>query len=352
MKLNKVNGLYHKPRLREWKPPFWLSAILIATAVAGAALVVIRTYANQPYSVEYNASVMPSSLKVIAVGDIVCSPDDVNYNDGHGVPGACQMGSVARAIGQERADAVLLLGDLQYNQGLQAEYQRSFAPFWRGITAPMYVVPGNHDYGNGQREPSIEALSETLKAYFPHAYLDDNDTPGYYTKNISQVWKIIGLNSNCEYVGGCGAGSRQLNWLGDQVKNDPRPCTIAFWHHPVFTSGTHNVESDTSRGIDFWRTLEVARADIVLTGHDHDYERFAKQSTDGVVSASGMREFVVGTGGMNLRPLSSQFTANHEAGIDTDFGYLVLKLYPGRYEWQFKSTDGRVLDNGQDQCVM
>ena len=350
MNIVKRGGLYHKVRWYERRMPRVVFIGITAFCIATAAYALTQSYYGRIYVVSNQTIPEKAYLRVAAVGDIACSPDDPNFNNGQGLGNACQSAAVSRAIQKERLDGVLLLGDIQYNSGKLADFERSFVPYWRSITAPMYPVPGNHDYGNGSGG-TIEDYSTVFRTYFPAALDDNDDTPGYYVRGLSETWNIIGLNSNCEYVGGCGIDSKQLNWLNDKLRKDSHVCTIAFWHHPVFTSGVHNTAPDTSYGRDFWDSLTAARADIVLNGHDHNFERFAKQLPDGTLSSAGMREFVVGTGGVGLRPVGAAVSSAQEKVFDDQFGYLLLKLYKGWYAWEFKGIDGVVHDSGTDSCI-
>ena len=349
MKLQKINGKYRKPSLRaNTKVPFllWVPLLLILSAPLVAVSLRVKLLQSGP-SPELTLA-RKHSYKVIAVGDIACGADELNYNDGNGIAGACQHKAVARAVAQEQADAVVLLGDIQYPTGLFTDYERSFVPHWRNVTAPIYVVAGNHDYGNGARTPTLDGYKQTFDTYFPNAVYE-KEGKTYYDFNLG-AWKLYVLDSNCAYVGGCETNSEQGRWLTSKVTATDNICSIAMWHHPVFTSGVHRVGPDTGYGKDFWRTLNDARSDVVLNGHDHNYERFAVQDVNGTASSNGMREFVSGTGGHSLRRVLQPLAPNSEKQIDDQFGYLALELFPGRYTWEFKNTIGDVLDSGEDTC--
>ena len=117
---------------------------------------------------------------------------------------------------------------------------------------------------------------------------------GYYSFDIG-TWHLIVINSNCASIGGCGSGSPQEQWLRADLAAHPSVCTMAYWHHPRFSSGGHG---DNSSMQPIWQALYDYRADLVLAGHDHDYERFGPQTPAGVLeNARGVRSFVVGTGG-------------------------------------------------------
>jgi predicted phosphodiesterase len=349
MTIEKINGKYIKKRLTpESKVPLllWLSIVLILAC--GVIFIGLKTSQIIDGPQPELTLARKHSYKIIAVGDIACSADEANFNDGKGLVDACHQKAVGKAIENEHADAVMLLGDIQYPTGLVTDYNRSFVPYWRGITIPIYSVPGNHDYGNATRTPSLDGYKQTFKTFFPSATYE-KEGKGYYDFNIAE-WQFYALDSNCDYVGGCGDGSDQLNWLTRKVTSSTAKCSIAMWHHPVFTSGEHNALPDITYGRDFWRTLQDAGTDIVLNGHDHDYERFIGQTADGVASDKGIREFVSGTGGYSLRAINEPYTANSEKRIDDQFGYLELELFPGHYTWQFKDVGGGVLDTGSGSC--
>lgn len=170
---------------------------------------------------------------------------------------------------------------------------------------------------------------------------------GYYSWNIG-AWHVVVLNSMCYAVGGCGAGSPQERWLRqDLAANQDKKCVLAYWHHPRFSSGQSEGYTHFRA---FWQALHEYRAEIVLVGHDHVYERFAPQSSTGSASSTGPREFMVGTGGKNLgrfvttRPNSQRRIRAH--------GVLRLRLHPTTYDWRFaRITDGASLDSGTASCV-
>ena len=121
--------------------------------------------------------------------------------------------------------------------------------------------------------------------------------------------------------------------VASRPRGPPGACTLAYWHHPRFSSGEHG--SDPTY-VAFWRALYNANADVVLVGHDHDYERFAPQRADGVRDLRrGLREFVVGTGGKSLRSFP-KVRANSEARDVSSFGVLELTLGANAYGWRFR----------------
>ena len=232
---------------------------------------------------------------------------------------------------------VATLGDNAYPSGTTEQFAACYAPSWgrhRDRTRPS---PGNHDY-------------ETPGAAGYFAYFGDAaGAPGesWYSYDLG-AWHLISLDSNCELVGGCHVGSPQHVWLTADLAASDAECTLAYWHHPRFSSpGIHG--SDT-RLTDLWQALHEAGADVVLSGHDHHYERFAPQDATGTADPErGIREFVVGTGGESIRDANGS-APNSEVYADHTFGVLVLTLHQSEYSWQFIATDGAVADDGEAAC--
>ncbi|MEA2457620.1 MAG: hypothetical protein QOC95_592, partial [Thermoleophilaceae bacterium] len=171
---------------------------------------------------------------------------------------------------------------------------------------------------------------------------------GYYSFDVGP-WHMIALNSNCAQVNGCDAGSPQELWLRGDLAAHPVGCTLAYWHHPRFTSGQHGSDASTAA---LWSDLYAAGAELVLNGHDHDYERFAPQ-TDAAVrdDARGIREFVVGTGGESHTSFKATIQPNSEVRDASSFGFLELTLSDSAYAWNFISdTPGGLSDSGSGSC--
>lgn len=157
------------------------------------------------------------------------------------------------------------------------------------------------------------------------------------------------LNSNCSKIGGCGPGSPQEQWLRADLAAHPTKCTLAYWHHPRFSSGSDGSDAAFEP---FWQALYDHNADVVLAGHDHVYERFAPQKPNGEPDpVRGLRQFVVGTGGERHHKFEGQAIANSEVRNDETFGVLKLTLYPTNYEWQFIPVSGQTFtDSGAGRC--
>lgn len=274
---------------------------------------------------------------IAAAGDIACDPADSNFRGGAGTASACRMKATSDLLlGMELA-GVLALGDNQYEDGALPKFRQSYDPSWGRLKSLTRPAVGNHEYG----QPNASGHF----AYFGPAAGDPAN--GYYSFDIG-TWHLIALNSNCSRVGGCGAGSPQELWLKADLAAHPAACTLAYWHHPRFSSGLHG--SDLAYDA-FWRDLYDAGADVVLVGHDHDYERFAPQDPRGAADpVRGIREFVVGTGGKTHYWFRSPQPNSEVRNWDT-FGVLVLTLRSLGYDWRFISEPGRSFaDSGRGFC--
>jgi hypothetical protein len=227
---------------------------------------------------------------------------------------------------------VLALGDLTYPVGLPAEFAGCYAPTWGRFREQTLPVPGNHEY-------------YTPGAAGYYAWFGASAAPeraGHYAVQLGN-WRLIGLNSALRGA----AANAQLDWLRRELRQHRSRCTLAFWHHPRFSSGGHG---DNAAIAPIWEALADAGADLALNGHDHGYERFAPQDGAGRRDdVHGMREFVVGTGGAQLTPFL--FTsANSERRDNAEHGVLKLALRDDGYEWEFLGVDGNFQDSGAARC--
>ena len=232
---------------------------------------------------------------------------------------------------------VFTLGDNVYEDGTDAEFANCYDPNWGRHKARTKPSVGNHEYNT----PGASGYYN----YFGAAAGDP--TKGYYSYDEGD-WHIIVLNSNCSQVGGCGANDPQGQWLEADLAANPRTCTLAYWHHPLFSSGGNDLKSQ-----DFWTLLYEAGADLVLNGHKHSYERFALQDPNGVADPEhGIRQIVVGTGGAGLSSLPPQAAPNSEVKDSSSEGVLKLTLQPTSYDWEFIPIPGDTLtDSGSASCV-
>jgi hypothetical protein len=235
---------------------------------------------------------------------------------------------------------VYTLGDNVYDSGTADEFANCYNPSWGRHLARTKPVPGNHDY-------TITG-APGYYAYFGAAAGDPSK--GYYSYDLG-AWHIVALNSMCENVGGCGDTSdpsKMVGWLKQDLAANPSTCTLAYWHHPVFSSGQHG---NNPKMVPTWDALYAAGADVVLSGHDHDYERFAPQTSSGAPDpARGIREFVVGTGGRSHYAFGTIRANSQVRNSDTN-GVLKLTLHPTSYDWKFEPEAGRTFsDSGTSNC--
>jgi hypothetical protein len=231
---------------------------------------------------------------------------------------------------------VFTAGDNAYPDGSKAQFRDCYAPTWGRHLERTRPAPGNHDW-------ETKDLAGYLDYFGSRA---PPDGVSWYSYDLG-AWHVIVLDSDCTLVGGCGPGSAQGRWLETDLKASRVECTLAIWHHPRFSSGEHG--SDTS----VWPLLDAlyrARADVVVNGHDHDYERFGPQDPAGREDkARGLREFVVGTGGAVLRKFPT-VVAHSEMRLAGSHGVIRFVLHPTSYEWSFIATSGKVEDAGIGTC--
>jgi acid phosphatase type 7 len=233
---------------------------------------------------------------------------------------------------------VFTVGDNVYPSGTAWRFAFCYGPSWGRHKARTRPAPGNHEY-----------LTESASGYFDYfGSAAGSPSRGYYSYDESG-WHVVALNSNCEEPGGCGASSPMVTWLKRDLAAHLRKCTLAYFHHPLFSSGAEHGNQPQVRPI--WEVLYAANADVVVSSHDHVYERFAPQRPDGTRDESrGIREFVVGTGGAELYSFGT-IKPNSQVRNASTYGVLKLTLNPGSYEWKFVPVAGKTFtDSGHDQC--
>ncbi len=269
------------------------------------------------------ATPSPAPVTLVGAGDIATCGSDADSRT------AALLASIP--------GTVFTAGDNAYESGAGQEFVRCYGPTWGSVRDRTLPAPGNHDYGT----PGAAGYL----AYFGTAARPHGTT--WYSVDLS-AWHVIVLDSDCAEVGGCDASSPQGRWLAaDLATNASARCTLAIWHHPRFSSGQHG---DDPRTDPFWRLLAAAGADVIVNGHDHDYERFAPQSPTGTADpAHGIMEFVVGTGGAGLRPFAT-IRGNSLVRDSATHGVLDLTLAPDSFQWRFVPADGTFTDQGSAAC--
>jgi hypothetical protein len=281
------------------------------------------------------AAAAPDPL-IAAAGDIACDPSSSKFHNGQGTSSACKAKSTGDLILSEPVDAVLALGDNQYQCGGYLAYQQSFDPAWGRFKAMIHPVPGDNEY-----ETSGTDCASGAAGYFRYFGAAGGDSRSDSAWTLG-AWRLIGLNAECGHAGGCGSSSPQATFLRNQL--GAAQCTLVYWHQPYY-NGTSRSSSSYKA---FWDILYAGNADVVLNGHLHNYSRFAPQDASGHVDAArGVRQFIVGTGGRSLFSLDG--TRNVEKTTKA-YGVLELRLHSTSYNWSFVNTAGTVVDSGTANC--
>ncbi len=281
---------------------------------------------------------------IAAAGDISCDPLSGGYFGGEGTLTDCRAKYTAALLAG--SDAVLALGDEQYACGGLSAFNQAYNPSWGSQKAITYPVPGNHEY---QTSGGTDCSTNAYGYYTYFGSSAGDPSKGYYSFDLG-AWHIVALNSECSWIGGCGAGSPEDLWLkNDLAANSQAQCTLAYWHRPRFASTSGGGDSTYSQ---FWQDLYSAKVDVVLNGHQHWYERFALQNPTGQLDPDGIREFIVGTGGESFVAPSTTRAANSQVLFSgqNDFGVLKMALHPGSYDWTFVPVTGSFSDSGSTAC--
>jgi len=244
---------------------------------------------------------------VVAAGDIATSG-----------PGDTKTSNLVLAL---NPDAVLTLGDNAYQSGTASQFATLYDPTWGRFLAKTYPSPGNHDW--------YTAGASGYEGYFGVQAAQIHST-------VVGGWLLVSMDSSRELPA-------QRSALAALLANDTHQCELLYWHHPRYSSGDHG--NDT-RMETWWQVAAAGGVDVILNGHDHNYERFKKNR--------GIREFVVGTGGVNTRPFGAvQPGSQRRLTGSANWGVLDLELTPGAFTWQFRAATGgigTVRDAGQGAC--
>ena len=289
-----------------------------------------------------------ASVTVAAAGNIGCDPLTPGYNGGAGSPDVCHMRQTSDLLLAQKFDAVLALGDNQYECGSLSAYQQVFEPTWGRVKSLIHPVLGNHEYASPLPGTGCDPAAQPT-GYFQYFGAAAGPSPGGYYSFDLGAWHLVALNANCARVaGGCAAGSAQEQWLRSDLAASKAKCTLAFMHHPRISS---SYSADLTEVQPLWQALYNAGADLVLSGHDHVYERLAPVDPTGRSDgARGLRQFIVGTGGFSHHPFFTVHPASEVRNNNT-FGVLKLELKAASYSWQFLSEAGRTFtDAGTALC--
>jgi hypothetical protein len=281
---------------------------------------------------------------VAAAGDIACAPP------GTRTAAKCHQAATANLLAG--ADAVLPIGDEQYNCGQLSAFNQVYDASWGQYKSVSNPAVGDNEYaGNGCSTPGASG-------YF--TYFGDRATPrqpgctascqGYYSYDVG-AWHVVALNSECTQpgVGGCSASSPQVQWLKADLAAHSNTCTLAYFHRPYFSDKGGTV----AKVKQLFTALFNGGADVLLVGHQHIYERFRPQTPSGAASANGVRQFIVGTGGRSQSALAATPPTGSEKSNTGTFGVLKLTLHPTSYDWQFDdeaNASKPFTDTGTQDC--
>jgi hypothetical protein len=297
----------------------------------------MATATRAPTPAATPAATAASTPATAAEGVVLAGAGDIarDCTDGGDLEDAEATARLLDAIPGE----IFAAGDLAYDDGTPEQFSRCYDAAWGRLKDRTRPVPGNHDYhtegGAGYHGYFGSAAGEPGK--------------GYYSFDLG-AWHIVMLNSNCGDAGGCRAESPQYQWLqADLAAKQGTACIAAMWHHPVFTAGPH--EDDEAGMTPILQLLYDVGADLVVTGHEHYYQRWAAINPAGEADPlRGIRQFVVGTGGRNLTE-PERSPRNLEVENHDTFGVLKLTLRATSYDWEFVPVEGETFtDRGTQAC--
>ena len=316
-----------------------------AAAVLAVELVVALLAAGAGYALPRPATA-PAMVRVVAAGDMACDPDDPEFLAHSEAEGDhCRQEEASRIALLLQPDLLLGLGDYQYELPTADAYRDVYGPTWGRLRDRTVPVFGNQEYKVHD--------ANTFLTYFGDRVADKR---GYWSRDAGD-WHLVVLNSNCATVdGGCLQGSPQQVWLDADLAHTKRRCILAAWHHPRWSSGIAGPDERTK---DLFSTLYAHGAELVLSGHEADYERFGPLDPTGHPDDAGVRQFVVGTGGQahyepqpGDSPWRAKVVAPRSEFVDySHHGVLELELRPGGWLWRFHAVDGAVTDSGEGRCT-
>jgi len=320
MKVKKINSIYR------CISTFFLIVVIspLASCVPPTAIIVpVEPTATQkptatvtePATTTSPSPTLPADTEVFVGAGDISSCDNINDE-------------LTAQLLDEIPGTVFTTGDNVYDYGAYTEYIDCYDPTWGRHKDRTKPIPGNHEYDTGD-----------AAGYFQYF----NEIPPYYSYDLGD-WRIYALNSEIDVS----AGGFQVTWLQDDLVKNPRQCVLAYWHTPRWSSGK---EYGSDEGLQtLWKIFYEAGAELVINGHEHNYERFTPMNATGEADPLGLREIVVGTGGTHLFELGTPLPTS-EVRDDTTFGVLKLTLYPTAYAWEFiPVAGGTFIESGKTDC--
>lgn len=298
-------------------------------------------------------SALRTAVRPSTVGDLLArelKPDDAL------LIGAGDIAECGRRLVHAKATAAIIqkfptatiftAGDDAYGNGTGNEFKDCYGQSWGGFKDRTRPSPGNHDYGIYLSPPRNNA-----NPYFNYFGANAGTAGrGYYSYDLGG-WHVVSLNSMADQPGAPKMAD-QIAWLRNDLDHNEKRCILAYWHHPLFSSGSEHGDDLTDPGrsmTPLWDVLLQHKADMILNGHDHHYERFALQDAAHRATPNGIREIIVGTGGGEDRGLGT-VKANSQVRLAHVYGVLLMTLHPNGYEWGFIDVSGNVRDQGSSEC--
>jgi hypothetical protein len=313
--------------------------MFIRRLILGAALVAVAAIAPAAITRDVEARPCnhghpcPSRSPSSALGDdpVITAAGDISLP----VPSAATK-ATAQLVTSIDPTVALTLGDNQYPTGALEDFQTGYGPTWGVFKSKTRPAPGNHEYD----------ASPTAAGYF--SYFGSRAPDAWYSFDVGS-WHLISLNSQCAKIGGCTAGTPEYEWLEADLASHPAECTLAYWHHPRWSSGLEH--GNSSQVGPFVQLLYNAGAEVILSGHEHNYERYAPQTPSASLdTARGIVEVVVGTGGAELYGFGTPDTNSLVRNASTN-GVLEMTLHPGSYDFEFRPVAGSSFtDAGSGDC--
>lgn len=303
---------------------------------------------------------------LVTAGDVACQPPytpDATH---------CQSGATADEVEALKPDLVAILGDEQYQAGSLSQFEGSFDATWGAFKFIQRPAPGNHEYyiEHGQPAQSGQGYFDYYNGYTKDiqgiltarpAGQAGQTNSGWYSYDLGN-WHLISLNAECpiDGAGNCLPDSsffaQETRWLAQDLAAHHVPCTLAYWHQPLFSAVDPAPSSQGAETKAWWAILYKHGADVILNGHDHVYARWAPMTPSGSVNQDkGIRQFTVGTGGEDHDTLANPLPSNVQVATDSEFGVLKLALHEHAYQWSFlpATVSGQantLTDSGGGQC--
>lgn len=245
---------------------------------------------------------------------------------------------VAELVDERPNAEVIMVGDTAYPNGSEQDFENCFGPLYDDDLERLHAVPGDNDYNTGTAKPFFDRLGGAAGA----------PSEGWLHFEAGG-WLIVGLNTNCDEIGGCGPDSPQYDWLTETLAANESPCILAFMHEPRFTSSINY--QGIPRLDPFYKLLYQNGADVLLVGHSHHYERFERLDPAGQPDPNGIANITVGIGGAPFTGFGEPLPGSIVRADDTR-GVLELILSPDGYTWQVipTKTGGALADSGADTC--